>query len=139
MYYSMHAKSVQSCPTLCDPMDCMQPARLLCPRNSSGKNTEVDFHALLLGIFLTQGSNPHFLRLLLLLLSRFSRVRLCAIPQRAAHQAPLSLGFSRQEHWSCALAGKFFTTSTTWYCSALNNQVFLFLSRDFPKHFLFFV
>ena len=40
------------------------------------------------------------LLLLLLLLSRFSRVRLCATPQMAAHQAPLSLGFSRQEYWS---------------------------------------
>ena len=29
-----------------------------------------------------------------------SRVRLCATPETAAHQAPLSLGFSRQEHWS---------------------------------------
>ena len=38
--------------------------------------------------------------LLLLLLSRFSQVRLCATPEMAAHQAPLSLGFSRQEHWS---------------------------------------
>ena len=38
--------------------------------------------------------------LLLLLLSRFSRVWLCATPQTAAHQASLSLGFSRQEHWS---------------------------------------
>ena len=38
--------------------------------------------------------------LLLLLLSRISRVRLCATPQMAAHQAPPSLGFSRQEHWS---------------------------------------
>ena len=37
---------------------------------------------------------------LLLLLSRFSRVRLCATPQTAAHWAPPSLGFSRQEHWS---------------------------------------
>ena len=36
----------------------------------------------------------------LLLLSRFSRVRLCATPWTAAHQAPPSLGFSRQEHWS---------------------------------------
>ena len=36
--------------------------------------------------------------LLLLLLSRFSRVRLCATPQTTAHQAPPSLGFSRQEH-----------------------------------------
>ena len=38
--------------------------------------------------------------LLLLLLSRFSRVRLCATPEMAAHQALLSLGFSRQEHRS---------------------------------------
>ena len=38
--------------------------------------------------------------LLLLLLSCFSRVRLCATPETAAHQAPPSLGFSRQEHWS---------------------------------------
>ena len=37
---------------------------------------------------------------LLLLLSRFSRVRLCATSETAAHQAPLSLGFSRQEDWS---------------------------------------
>ena len=37
---------------------------------------------------------------LLLLLSHFSRVRLCATPEMGAHQAPLSLGFSRQEHWS---------------------------------------
>ena len=36
----------------------------------------------------------------LLLLSRFSRVQLCATPETAAHQAPPSLGFSRQEHWS---------------------------------------
>ena len=38
--------------------------------------------------------------LLLLLLSHFSRVQLCVTPETAALQAPLSLGFSRQEHWS---------------------------------------
>ena len=38
--------------------------------------------------------------LLLLLLSHFSCVRLCATPETAAYQAPLSLGFSRQEDWS---------------------------------------
>ena len=42
----------------------------------------------------------HVTILLLLLLSRFSRVRLCATPEKAARQAPPSLGFSRQEHWS---------------------------------------
>ena len=38
--------------------------------------------------------------MLLLLLSRFSRVQLCVTPETAAHQALPSLGFSRQEHWS---------------------------------------
>ena len=41
----------------------------------------------------------NLLKLLLLLLSHFSHVRLCVTPQTAAHQAPPSLGFSRQEHW----------------------------------------
>ena len=38
--------------------------------------------------------------LLPLLLSHFSRVRLCATLWTAALQAPLSTGFSRQEYWS---------------------------------------
>ena len=37
---------------------------------------------------------------LLMLLSHFSCVQLCATPWTAAYQAPPSLGFSRQEHWS---------------------------------------
>ena len=70
------------------------------------------------------------------MLSRFSRVQLFATPQTVAHQAPLSMGFPRQEYWSglpCpspgdlphpgikpeslmppTLAGIFFTTSATW-------------------------
>ena len=50
--------------------------------------------------FIIQLSHPYMLLLLLLLLSRFSRVRLCATPETAAHQAPPSMGFSRQEYWS---------------------------------------
>ena len=46
------------------------------------------------------GTERTYLNMLLLLLSHFSRVRLCVTPQTAAHQAPPSLGFSRQEHWS---------------------------------------
>ena len=38
--------------------------------------------------------------ILLLLLSHFSRVQLCATPWTAAYQAPPSMGFSRQEYWS---------------------------------------
>ena len=63
-------------------------------------------------------------------------VQLFATPWTVAHQAPLSMGFSRQEYWSAlpfptpgdlphpgiklaspsspALVDKFFTTSTTW-------------------------
>ena len=74
--------------------------------------------------------------MLLLLLSHFSHVRLCATLWTIALQALLSRGFSKQEYWSrlplaspgdlpnpriepasltsLALAGRFFTTSATW-------------------------
>ena len=39
----------------------LEPARLLCPWDSPGKNTAVGCHFLLQGIFLTQGSNPGLL------------------------------------------------------------------------------
>ena len=42
----------------------LSSARLLCPRDSPGKNTGVGCHVLLQGIFLTQGSNPCLLHLL---------------------------------------------------------------------------
>ena len=38
--------------------------------------------------------------LLLVVIVSFSRVRLSATPWTVAHQAPLSMGFSRQEYWS---------------------------------------
>ena len=41
-----------------------------------------------------------FYVLLLLLLSRFSRLQLCATPWTAAYEAPPSMGFSRQKYWS---------------------------------------
>ena len=61
---------------------------------------------------------------LLLLLSHFSRVRLCATPETAAHQAPRSPGFSRQEHWS----GLPFPSpmheseKSKWSCSVVSNS-----------------
>ena len=51
--------AAQQCPTLLDPMD---PARLLCPWDSAGNNTEGGCQALLQGISSTQGLNsglPH--------------------------------------------------------------------------------
>ena len=47
-------KVAQSCPTLCDPMDCN-------PWNSPGQNTRVGSLSLLQGILPTQGSNPGLL------------------------------------------------------------------------------
>ena len=47
----------QSCPTLCNTMDCSPPGSSV-HGDSSGKNTGVGCHALLQGIFSTQGSNP---------------------------------------------------------------------------------
>ena len=50
----------QSCPILCDPMDCSLPGSSVYG-DSPGKNTGVDCHALLQGVFPTQGSNPGLL------------------------------------------------------------------------------
>ena len=54
----------------------------------------------------TKEARPTRIVLLLpLLLSCFSRVRLSATPWTAAHQAPPSMGFSRQEYWSALSSG----------------------------------
>ena len=57
------AKSLQLCLTLCDPMDCSPPGSSV-HGDSPSKNIEVGCHALLQGIFPTQGSNPRLLCLL---------------------------------------------------------------------------
>ena len=57
-------------------------------------------------------------------LRHFGCVRLCATPETAAHQAPPSLGFSRQEHWEwvaiafsdmCSYA-TLISTEYSYYC-----------------------
>ena len=56
----------QSCPTLCDPVDCSPPGSSV-HGNSPDKNARVDCHALLQGIFATLGLNPglpHYKRIL---------------------------------------------------------------------------
>ena len=60
-------------------------------------------HSILMHIFnwlMKAGKFNETLLLLLLLLSRVSHLWLYATPQTAAHQAPSSMGFSRQEYWS---------------------------------------
>ena len=58
----------QSCPTLWDPVDCSSPGYSI-HGDSPGKNTRVGCHALLQGIFPTQGLKPgllHYRQILLL-------------------------------------------------------------------------
>ena len=48
----------QLCLILWDPVDCSLPSFPLSPGDSLGKKTGMSCHALLLGVFPTQGSNP---------------------------------------------------------------------------------
>ena len=59
--YKVKVLVAQTCPTLCDPMDCSLPGSSV--HGSLGKNTGVGSHSLLQGIFLTQGSNSRSLAL----------------------------------------------------------------------------
>ena len=52
MVYRVKVKVIQSCPTLCEPMNYVNLW------NSPGQNTRVGSHSLLQGIFPNQGSNP---------------------------------------------------------------------------------
>ena len=58
-----YAKLIQSCLTLCNPMDCSLPGFFV-HEDSPGKNTGVGCHFLLQEIFLIQRSKPHLLCLL---------------------------------------------------------------------------
>ena len=57
MYRTVLCLVTQLCPTLFNPMNCSPPGSSV-HGDSPGKNTEVGCHALLQGIFPTQGSNP---------------------------------------------------------------------------------
>ena len=81
------AKSLQSCPTLCDPRD-SSPLGSAVPGILQARTLEwtaISF------------SNAWKWKVKV---KSLSRVRLLAIPWTAAYQAPLSMGFARQEYWS---------------------------------------
>ena len=81
------AKSLQSCPTLCDPIDSSPPGSAI-PGILQARTLEwvaISF------------SNAWKWKVKV---KSLSRVRLLATPWTAAHQAPPSMGFSRQEYWS---------------------------------------
>ena len=80
------AKSLQSCPTLCDPTDGSPPGSPI-PGILQGRILEwvaISF------------SNAWKWKVKV---KSLSRVQLLATPWTAAHQAPLSMGFSRQKYW----------------------------------------
>ena len=81
LFISAAAKSLQLCPTLCDPIDGSPPS----------SSVPGILQAIL--EWLPVPSPMHAC-----ILSRFSRVWLCTTPWTAAYQAPLSAGFSRQEY-----------------------------------------
>ena len=117
----VYAKSLQSCPTLCNPMDCSPPGSSV-HGDSPDKNNKVGCHALLQKIFLTQGSNLRLLSFMSPALAGGFFItsttwealfltcggggfvaKLCptlATPWTVACQAPVSMEFSRQDYWS---------------------------------------
>ena len=100
------AKSLQSCPTLCDPIDGSPP----------GSAVPGILQARTLEWVAISFSNAWKWKVKV---KSLSRVRPSATPWTAAHQAPLSMGFSRQEYWSgvplpspCFVLGLFYTVKS---------------------------
>jgi len=87
MEYNSTAKSLQSCLTLCNPIDGSPP----------GAPVPGILQARTLEWVAISFSNAWKWKVKV---KSFSRIRLLATPWTAANQAPLSMGFSRQEYWS---------------------------------------
>ena len=88
------AKSLQSCPTLCDPRDGSPPGSPV-PGILQARTLEwlaISFNAWKWKVKVKS--------LRLSTWKLYSRVQLLATPWTAVYQAPLSMGFSRQEYWS---------------------------------------
>ena len=86
-HYAAAAKSLQSCPTLCDPID-GSPLGSSVPGIPQARTQEwvaISF------------SNAWKWKVKV---QSLSHARLLATPWTAAYQAPPSMGFSRQEYWS---------------------------------------
>ena len=84
---TLSAKSLQSCPTLCDPIDGSPP----------GSSVPGILQARTLEWVAISFSNAGKWKVKV---KSLSRVRLLATPWTAAYKAPPSMGFSRQEYWS---------------------------------------
>ena len=93
------AKSLQSCPTLCNPMDCSPP----------GLSIHGILQARTLEWAAISFSNAWKYKVKV---KSLNRVRLLATPWTAAHKAPPSMGFSGQQYWS-TIQPEILTISTT--------------------------
>ena len=107
--YHAIAKSLQSCPTLCDPIDGSPP----------GSPVPGILQARALEWVAISFSNAWKWKVKG---KSLSRVRLLATPWTAAHQAPPSMGFSRQEYWSAfsryctiGLLNTFISSDLLWW------------------------
>ena len=96
-----YAKSLQSCPTLCDPID-GSPTGSPVPGTHQAKTLEW----VAISLF-----NAWKWRVKV---KSLSRVRLLATPWTAAYQAPPSMGFSRQEYWSGVPLPEYNSNNSTW-------------------------
>ena len=127
------AKSIQSCPTLCDPTDSSPP----------GKNPW-DLQARTLEWVAISFSNAWKWKVKV---KSLSRIQPLATPCTAAYQATLPMGFSRQEYWSGVPLPYFFFFYRSIFCflsviSILKHivfsSIFCFLSViSILKHILF--
>ena len=102
-FHFIQSKMQTSYPDLPTIIKCLTTFSILCHTDTMLQTLKhfesSDLTKLVLNLEILHQFPLHVL-LLLLLLSRFSCVRLCVTPQTAVHQAPRSLGFSRQKHWS---------------------------------------
>ena len=114
-FHAAAAKSLQSCLTLCNPIDSRPPGSTV-PRNLQARTLEwvaISF------------SNAWKWKVKV---KSLSRVLLLATPWTAAHQAPLSMGFSRQEYWS-GCQGLLCKLYTFYHCGSFLQ---LLLQRGVP-------
>ena len=112
------AKSLQSCPTLCDPTDSSPP----------GSPVPGILQARTLEWVAISFSNAWKGKVKV---KSLSHVRLLATPWAAAFQAPLSMGFSQQEYWSGVPL-----PSPNHDLTFDNHQHSTFLVSYLPPHFL---
>ena len=115
------AKSLQSCPTLCDPIDGRPP----------GSPVPGILQARTLEWVAISFSNAWKWKVKV---KSLSHVQLLATPWTAAYQAPPSMGFSRQEYWSgvpLASLGRFIPRYFILFVAVVNGIVSLISLSDF--------